>query len=200
MCPPVAEMAVPAEKMRGPGTRPWRHGIAQAGIHARAAAVAHRGEAGPQRGEGVALGPEGHVGGVEGELLAEVVAARFGFQVHVAVNQAGQHGAVFEVDDLILRAAGGWCSRFARPLSGLFLPQWFAGSAACRCARRAGGRSAGRVFWAKAAGAVSSRLAMAKRGIGLRMVMRLGMRRNGLVKERHAELVEASRSHRCNWI
>ena len=51
------------------------HGIAQAGVHARATAVAHGGEAGAQGGQGVALGTEGHVGRVQGELLAELVAA-----------------------------------------------------------------------------------------------------------------------------
>jgi len=83
------------------------HGFAQAGVHARAAAVAHRGEAGAQRGQGVALGPVGHVGRVEGEALAEAVAAGARLEVHVGVNQAGQHGAIFQVDDPVLGAGGG---------------------------------------------------------------------------------------------
>ena len=83
------------------------HGFAQARVHARAAAVAHGGEAGAQRGQGVGLGAVGHVGRVQGEALAEAVAAGARFEVHVAVNQAGQHGAVFQVDDPVLGAGGG---------------------------------------------------------------------------------------------
>src|SRR6478735_6499530 len=45
----------------------------------------------------------GNVSRVEGVAVAEGVAPPRKFQVHVAVDEAGQHGAVFEVDDFILR-------------------------------------------------------------------------------------------------
>ena len=91
----------------GPQYQPLGYGVAQASIHARAAAVAHRREARAQCGQGIVLGPEGHVGRVQGEALAEAVAAGAGLQVHVAVDEAGQHGAAFEVDNFILGAPGG---------------------------------------------------------------------------------------------
>jgi hypothetical protein len=83
-------------------------GIAEGNIAERAvgAHVAHGGEAGFERHAGVGHGFEGDPGGGFGELNDGIGAVVAIGEVSVAVDEAGQHGHLGEVDNL---GVGGNC-------------------------------------------------------------------------------------------